>query len=287
MIAGSAHIDGAGGWWIGRNPDDGRSDYRGFADGRVGFRIGGPIVESKAFFFATGELSSIRLPIERKFGAPLTRGSTYSFSQNVISQLYTTLDTVHAFDPGRMDIVPLNRQSANFFSRFDIALRPGQQLSVRYNFLTTRSDRPPQGTTVFAEGTLARNNSTVHSVIAQLNSLFGPALSNELLVGFTSRRFTSTPQGAPFPFVDVIVTDRLGWWNHLTVGSEVGGNGDRLSQDHLEIHNTVSLSSGDHLLTGGLQGEIHWFRSRLLSSGLGTLHVRVGGGFCERPAKRI
>jgi hypothetical protein len=269
MISGSAHIDGAGGWLIGTNPDDGRSDYRGFADGRAGFRIGGPIVESKAFFFATGEVSYMRLPIERKFGAPKTHGSTFSFPQVTVSQLYDTLARKYAYDPGRMDVVPLNRQAANFFSRFDIALCPEQQLSVRYNFVASRSDRPPQGSTVFAEGTLAENTSTVHSVIAQLNSLFGPALSNELLVGFTSRRFRSEPQGAQFPFVDIIVIDRLGWWNHLTVGSEVGGSGQRLSQDHLEIHNTMSLSTGKHLLTGGLQGELHWFRSRLLSSGWG------------------
>jgi len=266
VMSGSAHIDGAGGWLIGTNPDDGRSDYRGFADGRAGFRIGGPIVESKAFFFATGEMSYMRLPIERKFGASRTQGSTFSFPEATVAQLYDTLARKYSFDPGRMDVVPLNRQSANFFSRFDIALQPEQQLSVRYNFVTSSSDRPPQGSTVFAEGTLAENASTVHSVIAQLNSLFGPALSNELLVGFTSRRFTSEPRGTPFPFLDVIVTDRLRWWNHLTVGSEVGGSGQRLSQDHLEIHNTVSLSTGEHLLTGGLQGELHWFSSWLLSS---------------------
>ena len=268
-LSGSAHIDGAGGWWIGKNPDDGRPDYRGFADGTAGFRIGGPIVKSKAFFFATGQVSSVRVPIERRFDAPLTQGSTFSFPTIMVSQMYDTLATKYAFDPGRMDLVPLHQLSGNFFGRFDIALRPGQQLSVRYNFVTSRSDRPPQGSTVFAEGTLAKNSSTVHSVIAQLNSLFGSSLSNELLVGFTSRRFTSEPRGTPFPFVDVIVMDRRGWWNHLTVGSEVGGAGQRLSQDHLEIHNTVSLSSGGHLLTAGLQGELHWFKSRLLTSAWG------------------
>ena len=269
VMTGSAHIDGAGGWLVGRNPDDGRSDYRGFADGRGGFRLGGPIVESKAFYFVTGEVSYIRLPTERKFGAPLTQGSTFSFTQDVVSQLYDTLASKYGYDPGRMDVVPLTRKSANLFSRFDIALGSGHQLSVRYNFVTSRSDRPPQGSTVFAEGTLARNTSTVHSVIAQINSLFGSSLSNEFLLGFTSRRFTSAPSGARFPFVDVIVMDRLGWWNHLAVGSEVGGRGQQLSQDHLEIHNAVSLSSGKHLLTGGVQGDLHWFSSHLLSSAWG------------------
>ena len=49
----------------------------------------------------------------------------------------------------------------------------------------------------------------------------------------------------------------------------MGGSGQRLSQDQLEIHNTVSLSTGEHLLTAGVQGELHWFSSQLLSSGWG------------------
>jgi hypothetical protein len=268
-LSGSTYANGAGGWWLGRNPDDGRSDLRSFADGRAGFRIGGPIVKSQAFFFITGEVSATRLPVERRFDAPQTQGTTYSFSSLAVAQMRTGLAAAYAYTPSRMDAVTLNRESADIFARIDLNLRAGHRVSVRYNYLATRSDRPPYGPTVYAEGTLARNSSQVHSAIAELNSVFSPRVSNELLVGFTARRFLSTPQGTPFPFVDVTVIDRLQWWNHLTVGSEVGGGGERLSQDHLEVHNNTSIKLEDHLMTVGLQGDLQWFNARLLSYGWG------------------
>jgi hypothetical protein len=269
VLSGSAFAKGAGGWWVGRNPDDGRSDIRGFADGRAGFSIGGPIVTSRAFFFAAGEVSGIRFPVERRFDAPQTLGTTYSFPSIFVAQMQSKLATAYAYEPSRMDAVRLNRESANFFARFDVNVRPGHRFSVRYNFLDSESDRPPYGPTVYAEGTLARNTTRVHSAIAELNSVLSATVSNELLIGFTARRFTSTPQGTPFPFIDVTVIDRRQWWNHLTVGSEVGGDGEYLSQDHLEVHNNTSVKFDDHLMTFGVQGDLHWFTTRLLSSGWG------------------
>ena len=265
VLAGSLYGQTAGGWGVGRNPDDRRSDLRGFADDRAGFRVGGPIIKSKAFYFVTAEFSRVRVPIERQFGAPTTGGTMFSFSPAAITQFLTVLDTVHGYDPGRLDIVSLQRQSANVFARFDLNLFRGQRLSLRYNLLASRSDRPPFGTTVFAEGTLARNHSTVHSLVASLNSVIGSSTANELQIGFTRRQFTSTPLGTPFPFVDVTELDRLQWWNHLTVGSEIGGNGNRALEDHLELRNGTSLSRGTHLLTGGIQGDMHWFKTQLLS----------------------
>jgi hypothetical protein len=264
-LTGSLYGLAAGGWWVGRNPDDGRSDLRGFADDRAGFRIGGPIIQSRAFYFVTAEFSRVRVPIERQFGAPTTGGTMFSFSPAAITQLLTVLDTAYGYDAGRMDIVSLQRQSANIFARFDLDLFRGQRLSVRYNLLASRSDRPPYGTTVFAEGTLARNLNAVHSFVASLNSVIGSSTANELLIGYTRRQFTSTPLGTPFPFVDVTEIDRLQWWNHLTVGSEIGGNGNRATEDHLELRNSTSLSLGTHLLTGGIQGDMHWFNTQLLS----------------------
>ncbi|HEX7572498.1 MAG TPA: carboxypeptidase regulatory-like domain-containing protein [Bacteroidota bacterium] len=265
VFTGSLYGQAAGGRWVGRNPDDGRSDLRGFADDRAGFRIGGPIIKSRAFYFVAAEFSRVRVPIERQFGAPTTGGSTFSFSPAAINQFLTVLDTVHGYDPGRMDIVSLERQSANVFARFDLNLLRGQRLSVRYNLLASRSDRPPYGTTVFAEGTLARNLNTAHSIVASLNSIIRSSMANELLIGYTRRQFTSTPLGTPFPYVDVTELDRLQWWNHLTVGSEIGGNGNRALEDHLELRNGTSLSLGSHILTGGVQGDMHWFKTQLLS----------------------
>ncbi len=263
----SGSLNGAvgGGWWVGRNPDDGRSDFRGFADKRASFRVGGPITESRVFYFVAGEITGMRVPIERKFGEPKTQGTTFSFPAGAVTQFASTLAMVHGYDPGQFDAVFVDRQSANLFTRFDLILSSEHRLSIRYNLLSTRSDRPPHGTTVFASGTLARNSTNVHSVIAEVNSIFGPKVVNELLVSYSGRRFTSTPQGTPFPSVDVIVTDRYGWWNHLTAGSEIGGDGDHLVQDHLEIHNNTSISRGDHLLTVGVQGDIHWFNNDILS----------------------
>ncbi len=156
VFAGSLYGQAGGGWWVGLNPDDGRSDLKGFADDRAGFRIGGPISRSRAFYFVAAEFSLVRVPIERRFGAPTTGGTMFSFSPAAITQFQTMLDTAHGYDPGRMDIVSLQRESANVFARFDMNLSRRQRLSVRYNLLATWSDRPPYGTTVFAEGTLAR-----------------------------------------------------------------------------------------------------------------------------------
>jgi hypothetical protein len=265
VTAGSLYGQAAGGWWVGRNPDDGRKDLRGLADQRAGFRIGGPVVESDAFYFVTGEVSRVRVPIERRFDASSTGATMFSFSPAAITQFVTFLDTAYGYDPGRMDIVSLQRESANLFARFDVNLSPGHRLSLSYNMVTSRSDRPPYETSVFSGGTLARNANTVHSVLLSLNSLIGGASANELLLGFTSRRYTSTPQGVAFPFVDVIEMDRLQWWNHLAVGSEIGGSGHSSVEDHLQLRNSTTFNLGSHLLTGGIQGDLHFFRSALLA----------------------
>ncbi len=65
--------------------------------------------------------------------------------------------------------------------------------------------------------------------------------------------------------MDVIELDQQRWWNHLTVGSEIGGNGNHASEDHLELRFSASRSLGAHLLTGGVQGDMHWFDTELLS----------------------
>ena len=264
-LAGSLFGHAAGGWWVGRNPDDGRTDLRGFADQRAGFRIGGPVVAPDAHFFVAGEWSRVRMPIERRFGAPTTGGSVFSFSPSAVTGFLTRLDTAYGYEAGRMDLVPLQRESANLFARLDMNLSRAHRLTVRYNLLASRTDRPPYETSVYAEGTLARNMTTAHSVLVSLNSVFGSSAANELLVGYSRRRFTSDPQGAAFPFVDVIETDRLQWWNHLTAGSEIGGDGNYANEDHLELQNSTSFGLGTHLLTVGIQGDLYSFSSHLLS----------------------
>ena len=265
VLTGSVFGHGAGGWWVGRNPDDGRTDLRGFADQRAGFRIGGPVVAPNAHFFVAGEWSRVRLPIERRFGAPTTGGSVFSFSPSAITGFLTRLDTSYGYEAGRMDLVSLQRESANLFARFDMNLSRAHRLTVRYNLLTSRSDRPPYETSVYAEGTLARNLTTAHSVFASLNSVLGSSTANEFQIGYSRRRFTSDPRGTAFPFVDVIETDRLQWWNHLTAGSEIGGNGNYANEDHLELLNSTSFGLGTHLLTVGIQGDMYSFNSHLLS----------------------
>lgn len=269
VFDGSAYAEGAGGRLLGKNPDDGRTDLRSYADGRAGFRIGGPIVQSRAFFFVAGEFSALRLPVERRFDASVTKGTTYSFPSAVVAQMQTSLDTAYGYEGNRMDAVTLDRKSATVFARFDVNIRRGHRFSVRYSFLDSDTDRPPYGTSVYADGTIALNSTRVHSVFSELNSILTPKISNELLVGYTSRHFESAPQGEPFPFVDVIVLDRFRWWNHLTAGSEVGGDGERLLQKHVEVHDNLSIASNDHLMTVGVQGDLHWFNSRLMSSGWG------------------
>ena len=265
----SAFAQGAGGWARGPNPDDGRHDLRGYFDGRAGFNVGGAVVPSKAFYFLSAEVAEQRLPIERRFGAPSTRGSVYSFPAGAAAQFVSTLKR-SGYDPGRMDIVTLGQKMMTIFGRIDLALTPQHQFSVRVNSLVTRGDTPPPGTTVFASGALARTWAVTHSIALEVNSVWNSRVSNELLAGYTSRRFSVTPTGDGSPFVDVVVTDTRGWWNHLTAGSEVGGRGKDVAQDHVEVRDAVSITSGAHLWTIGLHGELNWITNRQLSARWGS-----------------
>jgi hypothetical protein len=278
-FAGSAFGSAAGGWMLGRDPDDGRRDLRGFLDQRTGFHVGGPVVRPGGFFFISAELTRVRLPIERTFGAPSTGGNMYSFPSSSITRFLNFLDTAYGYNAGRMDHVALERTSANVFARFDVNIARGHRLTARYNLMMSRTDRPPYETSVYASGTLAKNLTAAHSIFVSLNSVLGRSVSNELLVGYTRRRFTSTPQGDPFPYVDVIETDRLRWWNHLTAGSETGDNGLRADEDHLELRNSTSFAAGEHFITFGLQGDLHFFRSSLLTDVWGRYTFRSYSNF--------
>lgn len=274
VLSGSAYGSAAGGWLLGRDPDDGRRDLRGFMDQRAGLRLGGPSPMRGGFFFVTAEASRMRLPIERAFGAATTGGNIYSFQPTAVSRFTTFLDTAYAYAPGRMDRIQLERASANVFARYDMSLAPGHRLSVRYNLLMSRTDRPPYETSVYAEGTLARNTTTAQAFLVSLNSLLGKTATNELLIGFTRRRFRSADQGRPFPYVDVIENDRLRWWHHLVAGTERGAGGEQVDEDHVEVRNSTTIAAPEHLITFGLQGDLHVFRTTMMSDVWGRYSFR-------------
>lgn len=75
---------------------------------------------------------------------------------------------------------------------------------------------------------MPRNIHVVHSVVGSLNSIIGSSLTNELLIGFTRSKYSASPVGTPFPFVDVIETDQQRWWNHLTAEVRSEGVGTPL-----------------------------------------------------------
>jgi len=52
---------------VGKSPDTLKKKLDGFTDWQMGFRIGGPVIENKLFYFLNAEFTTYSQPPHREF----------------------------------------------------------------------------------------------------------------------------------------------------------------------------------------------------------------------------
>ena len=250
-VEGSAYFFNRNEKLAGKTPTDNENTERerlaDFSAQTYGFRVGGPIIKNKVFFFVNAEIQRDETPQPFDFG-------TYNgdADRGTLTQLESLIQNQYGYDLQGFESNTAFLDSDKFLGKIDININQNHKLSLRHSYvraenLEARNSNPfginyLNGSEFFV--------STTNSSALELNSLFGENISNSLVIGATIVRDDRDPFGNPFPTVSI--ADGEGTIN---LGAERFSTANLLNQDVITVNNNLNIYKGKHNLLFGVNFE--------------------------------
>jgi hypothetical protein len=260
QFSGSAYFFGRNQDFVGKGPD--QTDYGTFSENQYGFRLGGPVIKDKLFFFVSGELGKNNSPttyVIDDSGASNDFGGS-SISKADADRFISILKDIYGYDPGGYG--PGHKEVINdngkLFARLDYNITDKHRLTLRHNYVSGTSDRTPSAARsyVFPFGDVYYQlENKTNSTVLQLNSTVGKNLFNELTLNYTTIRDKRTTEGELFPQVLV----NIAGGNSFTAGTEQYSGANGLNQDIIELTDNLTWYMGKHTFTIGTHNEFFNF----------------------------
>lgn len=239
-----------------KNPTTGvKAKYPDYKDYQLGFRLGGPIIKNRLFFFVNGELTENSTPLAFD---PTVAGSGSLITMEEINRVVTALDRIApGYDPGSYGNISDEVKSRKVLAKIDWNINSNHKLSFRHSYAYGENVDNSRG-----NNTLRFSNhgqyfpSTTNSSALELSSTFDSRFSNNLLIGYTSVRDDRDPLGSAFPEIRI---NNLSGGGSITLGSEYSSVANQLDQDIFSITDNFSWYKGKHTLTLGTNNEFYSF----------------------------
>ncbi|GGF20684.1 cell envelope biogenesis protein OmpA [Hymenobacter cavernae] len=256
---------------------------------QYGFRLGGPIIKDKLFFFVNAEKGDEINPGQANFASTdaLPYGGSNTPS-NIVRPTATNLDAYSAFlrekygyETGPYQAYDFKSQNTRILGRLDWNINANHHFTIRYNQVESKSpsfvstSRSPLGgfpNTRQSNFALPFSNanyfqeSNFYSFAAELNSTFGGKFFNTLRGTYTHQNDPRSSNSSVFPFVDILDgtsprntanTTYTGYGNPYTsFGYEPFTAGNLRDVKTTSIVDFVTTTVGKHTLTAGLQGDM-------------------------------
>lgn len=208
-----------------------------------GFRVGGPIIKNKLFFFILGEVERNIRPQPFDFGEYRGNGTLDS-----VAKLVNFLQTSFGYDPGSFLDNPEEVNADRLTAKIDWNINTNHRLAFSYRlndgerFNTSSSS----STTInfFNNGYLFPN--ATHTGTIELRSNLKKQKSNRLLVTYTKVTDNRDPLGSPFP--RVTINDGSG---RYVFGTENFSTGNLLEQKNWTFLDVFRFNLGNHSFSVG------------------------------------
>lgn len=246
----------------GRSVNEPRTKLDEFYNYQTGFRVGGPIVKDKVFFFLNGEIARVSAPLGFVPGTADSRASVADL-QRIATAANTPL--YGNYDVGGYGNFNRRTQSNKIFGRLDFNLSENNTLTLRHNFVKAFDDNLTRLANNIRFGNNAYKFSNItNATVLELNSRFTSGLSNKLILSYTAIRDSRDVVGAPGPSYQIAD-------NGITyvLGQERASVGNQLDQDIIEITDNLTKQYGKHTITLGTHNEGYKFRNLFLNNGGG------------------
>lgn len=245
-----------------------------FTERISGFRLSGPIMQDKLFFFVNAEVARREDPSE--FGI-LGDGSQFDFTGvplDTVTRLVNFLRDSLGYDPGGFDMTTVPITSTKFFARLDYNISDKHRLSIRHNYVNASQDimRRVTGQSATSSSTGFRMGNAgyifknvTNSTVLQLNSTLSKNLFNEMTVAYQDIDDHRENPGRNFPTTVI----RVGSGSQLVVGTEQFSYANSLKQKIFEFTDNVTWYMGAHTFTAGTHNEFFTFENSFLPQWLG------------------
>lgn len=280
QLHGTAFFFGRNQDWVGKGITDQKIST--FKDKQGGGSLGGPVIQNKAFYFATADYGRKMRPTGFSVNATGQRFLQPALFDQYINDLKTLYNYTPGTDPGGEFTKATN--SNKYFVRGDFNVAKGHQLTIRHNYIDAFNDIGTPSTTSFVTpDAYYRYVSKTNSTVAQLNSQFGKGV-NELRFTYTRvRDHRESPIGNP-PFPQVTVTLAPG----VTVksGTEQFSARNAIDQDIMELNDAYTMLKGKHTLTVGTHNEFLNLKNLFIRDNFGTYNfatlANLEAGFAQQ-----
>jgi outer membrane receptor for ferrienterochelin and colicin len=226
---------------------DSREKLNDFTAKTYGFRIGGPIVKDKVFFFLNYERQDDVTPQPFNVGNYL--GDSGSADLTAITNF---LQTNYNYNPGVYDQNDFTLESDKVTLKFDFNLGENHKISLKHNYTKAVNLESRNSNNRFI-GFLNGSEfftSVTNTTAFELNSSFGSKYANSLILGYTRVRDDRDPSGDPFP--TVVIRDGSGT---IQFGAEPFSTANLLDTDVFTLTDNFEIFKGRHTITLGTHNE--------------------------------
>jgi outer membrane receptor for ferrienterochelin and colicin len=228
----------------------------------TGFRLGGPILKDKIFFFVNGEIQRDKTPQPFDF-------ATYngSVTQADLNSLTTFLGKEYGYDAGGYLNNAAQTKSNKLLAKLDFNISDVHKLTIRHSYTSGEAYKRVRSSS--SQINFGNNGeffpSTTNSTAVELKSTFGSRASNNLIVGFTRVVDDRGATGSPFP--RVTIKDGS---NNIIFGTEPFSTANLLKSSMLTLTDNFSLYKGKHTFTFGTHNEFSSFYNTFIGNNYGT-----------------
>jgi hypothetical protein len=234
---------------------------------QMGFRVGGPIIKDKLFFFASYEDEQEARPgttwRANRGGEPITGNVTRVLASD-LDGLSSYLKQKYNYETGPYEGYDNETLGTKFLVKFDYNINDKNKLSLRYNHLDSSTDVLMSGSSSLGFGNrnfrpeaLNFQNSNysimenIRSVVAELNTRIGSNMSNNLIVGYTYQDESRGYKGEFFPMVDILNNGAT----YTSFGFEPFTPNNELRYKTFQVQENLQIFAGNHTITTGFSYE--------------------------------
>lgn len=228
-----------------------------FSIKQYGFRLGGPIIKNKLFFFVNGELGREATPSLYNIGQ-----SSVASNATEINALADYVKNTYGYDVGGTGLVNTQRRSDKVFARLDWNINDVHRLTLRHNYIKAYDDIFSRSNTYFRFGNNGyRFNNEQNITVMELKSRFSNQVSNSLIIGLHKIRDFRSTSGDLFPQVEIAHNNGT-----IQFGSDRSSTANALDQDIFEITDNLKLFKGAHTITIGTHNEFYKFSNLFINN---------------------